>query len=98
MKNSWIRRSHLIYAVILLILFIVSGDRPPREGQPRLRHPDFDRTYTPGIYKSPQRTRTLPWERYSGSDLYNEFMEHLDEKGILLDEPDALDIWEKHFE
>jgi hypothetical protein len=102
-QNKPLSRSSIItlivYAVCLTILLLLSNDTRDRiPTQPWLPPPDINRDFTPSQQKRLQRTLDLPWERYENTDLYNEFIEHLDEKGILEDEPDAIDIWEKYFE
>ncbi len=89
----------IVFSVFWTIISIIGTDtRDRRPTQPRLSIPDANRDFAPYQKGIPQRTLDLPWEYYENTDLYNEFIEHLDEKGIMEDEPDAIDIWERYFE
>lgn len=87
------------FAVWALLAIVLSGDKGPVEFDPWVEKSEevkLSRKYTPPFNYG----REYPWERDEKHNTlrWRDFNEEIEDKGIMLDEPDAIDLWEKNYE
>jgi hypothetical protein len=105
MKN-FNRNAALVIIGFWVTLFIIGYPEPePRERPEWGPAPEMSRVGSSNRVKKTTRTRPRmtfgdPWKEDARRNTakWQEFLEDLDEEGIMLSDPDAIEIWERDYE